>query len=263
MLSRSNQTVTLIGAGNVAVYLGKALHKAGYSIREVYSRTQNHAQALASVLGAVPVWSPENIDTHSNFYIFSLKDDSLPEVLASMPPVNGIYIHTSGSTDMNIFKPCAKNYGVCYPLQTFSKNREINFATIPLFIEGSNPDVESQLLKMAMDLSGQVTILSSEKRKFLHLSAVFACNFSNHMYTLASSILEAQELPWQYLLPLIGETAAKVTDMHPKEAQTGPAVRNDQTIMQKQLELLTNENTRELYRVVSRGIDSLHKKEDD
>ena len=251
----SSQTVTLIGAGNVAVHLGKALHEAGYSIRQVYSRTQHHAQALASGVEAVPVWSPEEIDAHSDFYIFALKDDALPEILACMPPVDGIYLHTSGSVDMDIFKPYTTHYGVCYPLQTFSKNREINFATIPLFIEGSNPGVENKLLQMAQDLSEQVTILSSEKRKFLHLSAVFACNFTNYMYTLAAAIVEEQSLSWQYLLPLIGETAAKVTEMHPKEAQTGPAIRNDQTIMQKQLALLENEERRELYRMISRSIN--------
>jgi len=248
------ETVTLIGAGNVAVHLGKALYKAGYSIRQVYSRTQNHAQELASVLGAIPVWSPEDIDVHSDFNIFSLKDDALPDVLSCMQLGDGIYIHTSGSVDLNIFKPYATHYGVCYPLQTFSKNRDINFANIPLFVEGSNPDVESKLLKIAQDLSGQVIALSSERRKYLHLSAVFASNFTNHMYTLAASILEKQDLSWQFLLPLIGETAAKVMEMHPKEAQTGPAVRNDQTIIRKHLALLEDENVRELYRMISENI---------
>ncbi len=256
----SDQTVTLIGAGNVAVHLGRALQKAGYSIKKVYSRTENAARALASELHSSPVWSLEEIDAHSGFYIFALKDDALPAVLAEMPPVNGICIHTSGSVDIRVFQAYTVNSGVCYPLQTFSKNRIINFADIPLFVEGSNPDVENKVLKMAQDLSGQVTVLSSEKRKYLHLSAVFACNFTNHMYALASSIVEEQDLPWQFLLPLIRETADKVTEMHPHEAQTGPATRKDQTIIQKQSDLLKNTDTRELYRMISRSIMNYQEK---
>ena len=141
-----------------------------------------------------------------------------------------------------------------YPLQTFSKGREVDFDSIPFFLEAINEEDAKKLRRIAASLSADVSFLSSEKREKLHLAAVFACNFSNHMYTLAARILEENEIPVKVLQPLIDETAAKIHDMHPILAQTGPAVRYDENVMHHQLSQLNDPEMREIYQLLSRSI---------
>jgi predicted short-subunit dehydrogenase-like oxidoreductase (DUF2520 family) len=176
--------------------------------------------------------------------------------LKDFPSAAGLWVHTAGSVPIDVFQNSrAKRYGVLYPLQTFSINRKISFDHIPLFIEANQAEDEQLLEKIALSLSDKVIRLSSEKRKHLHLAAVFACNFTNHLYASAAKILEEQNLPWEVLLPLIEETAAKVKALHPKEAQTGPAVRYDTNIINKHLEMLKNDpDKQELYRLLSQSI---------
>lgn len=252
--------VILIGAGNVATHLSFALQQAGHSIIQVYSRSENGASSLANQLNADWTTDINKIISEADIYIFSLKDDVLQNIISQLSSNNGIWIHTSGSMPINIFDGYSNKYGVLYPLQTFSKARKIDFTQVPCFIEANNKSTETVLLEVARQLSNHVYILNSEKRKFLHLAAVFACNFTNHMYVLASKILENEAIPSDVLLPLIDETASKVHTLSPVEAQTGPAIRYDQSIIDKHLNLLPTPEMREIYQLISKNIhkESIH-----
>ena len=246
--------VVFIGAGNVATHLSQAMKNAGFSILQVFSRSNNSAKTLADSLGCDFTTNIKNVYGEADIYVFSLKDDILQEVIASMPFNNGFWIHTAGSISIDVFHGYTERYGVIYPLQTLSALRKTDFHKIPLFVEGNTHQTNHDLLKIAILLSGNVTSMSSEKRKYLHLAAVFACNFSNHMYTLASQILEKQDIDRHILQPLIDETANKLYSMSPAQAQTGPAVRYDRNVIDRHLSMLEDENMRNLYTMISESI---------
>jgi YrbI family 3-deoxy-D-manno-octulosonate 8-phosphate phosphatase len=247
--------VVFIGSGNVAVHLAPAMQKAGFSVEQVYSRSAEGARTLAGRLdGAAWTTETDAILRDADLYVFAVKDDVLPDLITRIPANHALWIHTAGGLPMDIFKGHAERYGVLYPLQTFSKNRETDFGQAPCFIEACSPEEEAGLRAIAGRLSGRVQTLSSEKRKHLHLAAVFACNFSNHMYALAGKIVTGQGLPAEVLLPLIDETAAKIHALPPETAQTGPAVRNDRDVMKRHLSLLTDPDMKNLYQLISTNI---------
>lgn len=185
---------------------------------------------------------------------FSVKDAVLPDLIRQIKPNNGLWVHTAGSVPMEVFEGHVQRYGVLYPLQTFSKDRRISLEGVPVFLELNNPEDEKILKKVAKALTKEVHWLSSEKRKSLHLAAVFACNFTNHMYALAAKVLEKQDIPYDVLLPLINETAAKIGEIPPAEAQTGPAVRYDKNIIDKQMAMLEDPAMRTIYQLLSQNI---------
>ena len=175
--------------------------------------------------------------------------------MAQLKSNEGTWVHTAGSMPMALFAGHAKHYGVCYPLQTFSKTRAVDVSKVPFFIEGSDAETEERLCQLAERLSTSVQRLSSEKRKSLHLAAVFTCNFVNHLYVLGGELLAKEGIDARLLLPLIDETAAKVHDMSPLAAQTGPAVRYDENVIQKQLAQLEADSTKwEIYALMSQSI---------
>lgn len=246
--------IVFIGSGNVATHLAKALHETGNQIVQVYSRSLENARALAESVSAEFTDNIQKTSPSADMYIFSVKDDVLPELLSQMPPTTGVWVHTAGSVPMNILAPYTQNYGAMYPLQTFSKKRALDLSQTPFFIEGNSEKTNSLLEKTAKEISTNVRFLSSEKRRYVHLAAVFACNFSNHMYALASEIVEKENIPFDVLLPLINETSAKLSEMSPKEAQTGPAIRFDEKVMTKQLQLIKDNDTQEIYKTISKSI---------
>ena len=250
-----HKNVVFIGAGNVATHLSKAMKEAGFYIKQVYSRSEDSAKRLAGVLDCGYSTDIQNVMQDADIYVFSLKDDILPEIISSMPTKGGIWIHTAGSINIDIFQKHTESYGVIYPMQTLSKSRETDFSKIPLFVEGNTKSVENEIFDIASMLSNNVSLMTSEKRKYLHLAAVFACNFSNYMYTLASHILEKQGIDRYILQPLIDETANKLHSMSPKDAQTGPAVRYDRKIIDRHLSMLDDENMRKLYEMISENIN--------
>ena len=250
--------IVFIGAGNVATHLSKAIKDAGFRVLQVYSRSLHSAYALAKQLKCDFTIDIKSVRTDADLYFFSVADDALPAILPVMPPNNGLWIHTAGSVSMDVFHGYTKRYGVLYPLQTFSKERKKNFSEVSLFIEANTADDEDLLCHIAGCLSKKVVTMSSEKRKYLHLAAVFACNFSNHLYTLAAQILERQGIDWRLLQPILVETVAKYNEMPPVQAQSGPAVRGDHTIMQQHLSLLADEQMRNLYSLISESIYTHH-----
>lgn len=251
--------VVIIGSGNVATHLSLALASLeGIEICQVYSPTEAHAEILAERLNCDFVTDPTQIRKEADVYLFALKDQALETVIRAVPANNGLWLHTSGSMPMQVFAGYTERYGVLYPLQTFSKSREISFRGIPLFIECHRKEDKNCLEDLALRLSGKVCELSSEKRRSLHLAAVFACNFTNHIYALAEEILAKEGLSRDYLFPLIDETAAKVHELPAQEAQTGPAIRYDENIINKHLGMLADDpDVQTLYRLLSQ---SIHKK---
>ncbi len=251
--------VVIVGSGNVATHLSLAMASLeGIEICQVYSPTEAHAEILAERLNCDFVTNPNQIRKDADVYLFALKDQALETVIRAVPANDGLWLHTSGSMPMQVFAGYTERYGVLYPLQTFSKSREISFRGIPLFIECHREEDKNCLEELARRLSGKVCELSSEKRRSLHLAAVFACNFTNHIYALAEEILAKEGLSRDYLFPLIDETAAKVHELPAQEAQTGPAIRYDENIINKHLGMLADDpDVQTLYRLLSQ---SIHKK---
>lgn len=252
--------VTLIGAGNLATQLGKSLRKAGIIIKQVYSRTEASARELGELVSAEWVTDVTRLDNDADIFIFSVKDSVLCELIPRVCKGRGdkLFLHTAGSMPMSCFENQAVNYGVFYPMQTFSKTMDVNFENIPVFIEGNSAETESLVRRLAAKLSRKVITLSSSDRKYLHLAAVWACNFTNYCYSVASDILGEHGVPFDVMLPLIKETTQKIERVSPREAQTGPAVRGDKNVMDCQLGLMNGkEDLQELYRLLSKGINPL------
>ncbi|MFD0941836.1 Rossmann-like and DUF2520 domain-containing protein [Pedobacter boryungensis] len=246
--------VVIIGAGNVATHLAKALHLANVQIVQVWSYHYTNAKLLADQVEATAIESLTSIDEHADLCLISVKDDAIEEIAQQLTHFKGVIAHTSGSVHLNILAN-SKKYGVFYPLQTFSKDKELSFTTIPLCLEANDNATLQFLKKLASQLSSRVVEIDSNKRKILHLAAVFACNFTNHFYALAEEVLEAHQLEFDILRPLITETAAKVQQALPLTVQTGPAVRNDEQTLKKHEELLLQQpQLLEIYKIVSESI---------
>jgi len=247
--------IVLIGSGNVATQLGLALKKVNHKIVQVYSRTPKSARLLALKLRADAITDITLLTTKADLYIIAIKDDAVIKLTKKLPLKDKLIVHTSGTLPLSILKKPSNICGVLYPLQTLSKNKTIDFSNVPLCIEGNTKQVETELLKMAKSITKKVYLVNSEKRKTIHLAAVFACNFSNHMYTLAYLTLKKNKLPFDLLLPLIQETTTKLNFGNPIQMQTGPAIRKDKSIMNTHLKMLSTEKIlQKLYKLISKSI---------
>lgn len=250
--------IVLVGAGKVATHLSLALRQAGMEILQVYSRTEASASALAEKLHTGFTTHIESLSTEADYYLFSVKDSVLEQLVAAVAPrcPEACFLHTAGSMPLSLFASCGlSRYGVLYPLQTFSRNRALDMSQVPVFVEASSPALTAELMALAASFSGRVYPLSSESRRKLHLSAVFACNFVNHCYAMAARLLSEEQIPFEALLPLIDETASKVHQLPPVEAQTGPAVRFDRNVLEAQKALLSAHPLyRDIYELMSRSI---------
>lgn len=243
-----------IGCGNLATQLASAFAPCA-TILQLYSRTEASAKALAEKVGAPYTTDIKALTRDADIYICALKDSAFDEVLSKGDFKNKLLVHTAGSMPMSVLASYTGRYGVIYPLQTFSKNKTVDFAEIPLFIEACDGQTLDYLHSVANLISGKVYCVNSEVRGKLHLSAVFASNFSNHMYALAYELLNGSGLPFEVLLPLIDETARKVHSLPPKEAQTGPAVRYDTNVIDKHLKMLADDpQLADIYKLISTDI---------
>jgi len=247
--------IVLLGSGNVALQLGQALRQNGLHIAQVYSRNKDHAAALAAPLKATPVSSISKIEKNADLYILAVKDDAIAVLAKKLHLKDKLVVHTSGSVGMEVLKPASSSTGVLYPLQTLSKSRKVNWRKIPLCIESNSKSGKVLLKKIASRVSDETLWITSEERKLLHLSAVFANNFTNHLYVIAETLLKKKKFPFRLLHPLILETALKATELGPVAAQTGPAIRHDEKTIKKHLKMLASEKEyRPLYLSLSKSI---------
>lgn len=252
----SDMKIVLIGAGNLATQLGMALSQAGQQMVQVYSRTAEHASELAAKLGCDYTANIDEITPNADIYIISVKDDAIATLaeLVGRKAGQAIVVHTAGSIDMQVLQPHAQHYGVLYPMQTFSKNKRVDFKPIPCFLEASDQETLAAIRTIAESISENVVLASSTQRKKIHLAAVLACNFTNHCYRLAEKVLQEEQIDFKLFLPLIDETARKVAVLSPKQAQTGPMMRWDTGVMQMQTDLLSDERTKQIYRLMAESI---------
>ncbi|MDE5868742.1 MAG: DUF2520 domain-containing protein, partial [Muribaculaceae bacterium] len=217
--------INIIGRGNVATHLYKAF-KQYISVNSINPHTL------------------DNIDVNADLTIISVSDDAIKSVVNHLPKLKGIVAHTSGSTGIDIFKDShILKYGVFYPLQTFSKDKDLNYSKIPFFIEASDKETERELLNLASLVSNNVRIANSKQRKKLHIASVFSCNFVNHLWALSDRYLRQNDLSFSDLIPLIEETLEKTSFISPEEAQTGPAVREDMNIIASHIDDLDDNPT--------------------
>ena len=245
--------VVILGAGNVAFHLTKALLENTVNVVQVFNRTLKNAQDLANSYNIGFTNQISEIE-EADLYIICTSDRAISEISYYIPFENCLVVHTSGSMPLSALKGKYRK-GVFYPLQTFSKKKMMEYDRIPFFLEAENSSDEQVLVWLAKRISEEVHIADSEKRLKIHMSAVWAGNFTNHMYFIANEICKQQNLSFNVLRPLLRETCAKVMDgMLPYDAQTGPARRNDTVVIDKHLALLENSKYFELYKMITNSI---------
>jgi len=249
------ERIVLVGAGNVATHLGKAFESLGRKVVQVYSRTENSAGDLAGTLNCGHTTDIQQIDPSADLYVFSLADNALRSVLDDFPLKGVLAVHTSGSLSIDVFNDYPLAGCVFYPLQTFSKKVETDFSHIPICLEAHNSEHMALLRELATSISQDVREVNSRQREIIHIAAVFACNFTNHMLAIADELLVANDMSLDILHPLIHETTRKALRHKPSQVQTGPAVRNDHQIVSRHIARLSElPDYQKLYTFISESI---------
>ena len=246
--------IVMIGAGNVATHISKALAGKGCAPIQVWSRSGESAATLAESVCCEAVTDMAKVVDDADLYILSVADQALPEVIGKLGERNlhGVVVHTAGTMPMQLLHGHALHYGVLYPMQTFSKQKSLDFSNIPCFVEASDEYAKSVIMQVAGMLSDRVYELSSADRKWLHIAAVFACNFTNACYSMAARILEEHGLDFSMMLPLVDEATKKLHTLNPVDAQTGPAARGDRNVMSSHLAMLDScKDLQNVYAVMS------------
>ena len=249
--------IVIVGAGNLATSLACAMVHAGLSVVQIYSRTDVSACRLAKRVGCASTDDLGKV-ADADLYVIAVTDTAIAEVI---PPLAGlhrgaVFCHTAGSVPMSVFGAAGvTDYGVLYPMQTFSKARIVDFAQVQLFVEYSSPRAGEVMTAVAGRLTRHVHEADTATRCRLHIAAVFTCNFANRLYALAERILADGGLPFGVMLPLIDETVAKVHRLSPSQAQTGPASRGDMAIVTQHLDMLEgDEEMRQIYEMMTKSI---------
>jgi len=256
------RSAVLIGAGNLGWHLGLALSEKGIRVLQVISKSRESCKELAGLLHADYTTRSKRLITEAGIIIIAVPDSRIDEVIGLCNFRDTLVVHTAGSVPTEIFNGRAKNYGVLYPLMTFTRSKPVDFTSVPLLVEANTDRNKKKLVNLAKRLSREVRTVTPEQRKYIHLAAVIACNFSNHMYTLAETLLACKNIPFEWLKPLIRETSGKINRMSPREAQTGPAVRSDTQTMEEHIRLLAGHpDIAELYRQISKSIITFAKQE--
>jgi len=248
-------SVSIVGTGNVAHHLGRAFRDAGITISDVYGRNSSSTNELAYLLECSV--APTLNELSGDLILLCVSDNAVID-LASRITENRRLAYTSGSTPLSSL-PNRSFCGVFYPLQTFSKNREINITTVPFLVEGNSVQHESELMQLASKISQHVQSANSSDRLHYHISAVFVNNFVNHLFSKGKAHVEEHGLDWEVLKPLIFETIGKISDLDPFAAQTGPAVRNDEQTIERHLHELEGKS-KEIYTLITQSIQQSSKK---
>ncbi len=257
--------ISIIGSGNIGWHLGIALEHHQHTICEVFSRTSEKAIALSLLLYQPKIKTDLDFsESNAELFILSVSDDAMEEVCSKLIlPENAILVHTSGSKSLEnlqklmlIYHDLPVKCGVFYPLMTFSAGKRIDLKNVPFCIEANDKNTEKKLVDIAQQLSNVVYLINSDERRKLHIAAVFACNFTNHLLALAKGITDKEDLEFDLLKPLINETFKKaLAAENPADVQTGPAIRNDESIINQHLDYLKNDkNLLEIYEVLTESI---------
>lgn len=247
--------IVLLGSGNIAFHLAKMLKISNINIHQIYNINSISGTELASKYNTNFTNNINEICSNADIYIIAVKDSFISNIIDKLNIDNGIVVHTSGTTDINIFNNKFINFGILYPLQTFSKDVELNYSDIPFLIEANNDESLGFIENIANKISSNVSVANSEQRKLLHVAAVFACNFTNYLYSVADNLLDKQNLSFNLLKPLIKETTRKALNSKPETNQTGPAKRKDLKIINEHLKVLEpNKELQKLYGLISEMI---------
>jgi predicted short-subunit dehydrogenase-like oxidoreductase (DUF2520 family) len=242
--------VVIIGSGNVAQHLIKAFAKSEVNLVQVFART---IENVSHLIDAKKITSDFETLADADLYLIAVSDNSIVEVSQKLKFQNKLVVHTSGSLEMESLENNNRR-GVFYPLQTFSKSKEINFSEVPICIEAQNELDYTILEQVALAISTSVFRINSKQRKALHTAAVFVCNFVNHLYKIGNDICIDNKIDFDILKPIITETTNKILLISPNEAQTGPAKRNDTETINAHLNFLTDENHKEIYKLLTKSI---------
>ncbi|WP_106917788.1 Rossmann-like and DUF2520 domain-containing protein [Chryseobacterium aurantiacum] len=246
--------IVIIGSGNVAYHMAKAFTLKGISLAQIFGRNEKELSKISEEL-SIP-YSTEHLED-ADLYIICVSDNSVEQVSKIITKKDCLVAHTSGSLPKETLIGEYRKSSF-YPLQTFSKSKELEYEKIPFFIETENEADQKTLVELASRISKNVMESNHEKRKYIHLTAVFACNFVNHLFSRAKEISDSQEIPFDYFLPLIDETVQKIHEIEPKMAQTGPAVRNDLRVLQLHEQLIKNEESLDIYRTMNQSIQKMY-----
>ncbi|AYO58745.1 NADP oxidoreductase [Chryseobacterium sp. 6424] len=244
----------ILGSGNVAYHLAKAFTEKNIPIVQVFGRNEAALKEISSLFN-IP--HSTSVLADADLYLIAVKDDAVAIVSEEITKKDCLVAHTSGSLPKEILKGNYRKASF-YPLQTFSKTKNLVYEEIPIFIESDDAGDLEILKNLAANITEKIVLSTYEKRKYLHLTAVFACNFVNHLYARAQQLADEQQIPFEYFWPLIEETTLKIKELPPKEAQTGPAVRNDLRILQLHEELISDENSLEIYRTMNQSIKKMY-----
>ncbi|WP_336964719.1 Rossmann-like and DUF2520 domain-containing protein [Chryseobacterium contaminans] len=246
--------IVIIGSGNVAYHMAKAFSLKGISLAQIFGRNEKELSKISEELN-IP-YSAKHLED-ADLYIICVSDNSVGEVSKLITKQDCLVAHTSGSLPKEALHGEYRKASF-YPLQTFSKSKELEYEKIPFFIETENEEDTKTLFELASRVSENVMESTHEKRKYIHLTAVFACNFVNHLFSRAKEISDSQEIPFEYFLPLIDETVQKIHEIEPKMAQTGPAVRNDLRVLELHEQLLRNEESLTIYKTMNHSIQKMY-----
>jgi predicted short-subunit dehydrogenase-like oxidoreductase (DUF2520 family) len=247
--------ISIIGSGNVATHIGTALKKAGHTIADVTGRNAATTNELADNLQAKANFDVSAIDSSSEVILLCVKDDAIIKVASLLPFSEKVIAHTSGFRSFNILEKAGNNIGIFYPLQSMKKEVALDFKTVPMLVEGNNNFTSAILNQLANDISISVHQVNELQRQYIHIAAVFANNFTNHLWELAEHILQEQNLTLDILRPLIANSAENIATHSPLQLQTGPAARKDFFTIDAHLNLLHNEEEMtKVYKVLTESI---------
>ncbi len=257
------KNVVVIGAGNVAWSLAPAIAEAkGYHLSQIYARNISRASLLATTIKYnVDITEDISSISKADIYIISLKDDAIGEIVDKLPRHEALWLHTSGGVPIDALAPLPGRRGVLYPLQTFSRGRKLPFSNIPVFIEGDTLEALEEIKSLASSLSGNVTFADSDMRRKMHIAAVFACNFTNHLWAVATELLQDDGMNFEMMKPLLVETINKAFETGAYDGQTGPARRGDTEVITGHINSIDSEAYRNLYRILSRSIYNMYNPE--
>lgn len=235
----SKFSLSIIGSGNVASHLAQTFYDNGIKIKQIFSKHFHNATILADKVESKACIGYDQIDDDIDFLIIAISDSEIENVICEIPDnINAFVIHTSGSIDISVFKNRFKNYGVLYPLQTLSQNSQLVNSNFPYLIEANSIQSLQKLTDLVHSITSNFKALDSNQRLVVHLAAVFANNFTNHLLTLSNEILASEELSFEMIKPLLMESFMKIQNHLPENVQTGPAKRGDFNVIKKHEEIL-------------------------